>query len=211
MPNVVELRQYTLHPGRRDELIELFDREFVQTQEAEGMTILGQFRDLDRPDRFVWLRGFDDMARRADALTRFYSGPAWKANSAQANATMVDIDDVLLLQPATPKDTFPEGARDATGAPSLILATIYFRDDPFAGDFDPTVDSGATPIVCLRTLYAENTFPALPVRAGVHAFVWLARFPDEAALDAHVTGQPVPDVSSVLRLRLSPTARSALR
>lgn len=30
---IVELRQYTLHPGKRDTLIELFDREFVETQE----------------------------------------------------------------------------------------------------------------------------------------------------------------------------------
>jgi hypothetical protein len=33
---VAELRQYTLHGGRRDELIALFDREFVESQEAAG-------------------------------------------------------------------------------------------------------------------------------------------------------------------------------
>jgi hypothetical protein len=65
---VVELRQYTLHPGRRDVLIDLFDREFVETQEAARMAVLGQFRDLDDSDRFVWLRGFDDMRRRAPAF-----------------------------------------------------------------------------------------------------------------------------------------------
>jgi hypothetical protein len=59
---VLELRQYTLLPGQRDVLIDIFDREFVETQEAEGMAILGQFRDLDRPDRFVWLRGYTDIA-----------------------------------------------------------------------------------------------------------------------------------------------------
>ena len=58
---MVELRQYTLHPSRRDDLIELFDREFVETQEATGMHIVAQFRDLDDPDRFVWIRGFTDM------------------------------------------------------------------------------------------------------------------------------------------------------
>ncbi len=52
---IVELRQYTLREGRRDELIDLFDREFVETQEQLGIAVLGQFRDLDRPDRFVWL------------------------------------------------------------------------------------------------------------------------------------------------------------
>ncbi|HEY1385444.1 MAG TPA: hypothetical protein VGF43_17605, partial [Dongiaceae bacterium] len=44
---VTELRQYTLHPGQRDALIDLFDREFVETQEDAGIRVMGQFRDLD--------------------------------------------------------------------------------------------------------------------------------------------------------------------
>src|SRR5262245_44648801 len=55
---IVELRQYTLHPGQRDVLIDLFDREFVESQEALGIKVIGQFRDLDNPNRFVLLRGF---------------------------------------------------------------------------------------------------------------------------------------------------------
>ena len=35
---VLELRQYTLHPGRRDELVALFEREFVEPQEAAAPT-----------------------------------------------------------------------------------------------------------------------------------------------------------------------------
>jgi len=53
---IMELRQYTLHPGKRDILIDLFDQEFVETQEAVGIKVVGQFRDLDHPNRFVWLR-----------------------------------------------------------------------------------------------------------------------------------------------------------
>jgi hypothetical protein len=41
---IVEPRQYTLRRGQRDVLISLFDREFVETQEAAGMAILGQGR-----------------------------------------------------------------------------------------------------------------------------------------------------------------------
>jgi hypothetical protein len=95
---IVELRQYTLHEGRRDELIDVFDREFVETQEELGMAVLGQFRDLDRPDRFVWLRGFIDMPSRETGLTAFYTGPVWKEHGPAANATMLDSDDVLLLR-----------------------------------------------------------------------------------------------------------------
>jgi NIPSNAP len=72
---LIELRQYTLHPGQRDVLIDLFDREFVETQEAVGMAVIGQFRDLDRPDRFVWLRGFKDVEARGQGLAAFYDGP----------------------------------------------------------------------------------------------------------------------------------------
>ena len=96
----MELRQYTLHPGKRDVLIDLFDREFVESQEALRMTVIGQFRDLDNPDRFVWLRGFPDMPSRAQSLSEFYGGPVWKAHNREANATMIDSDNVLLLRPA---------------------------------------------------------------------------------------------------------------
>src|SRR6266576_5385396 len=100
--SVVELRQYTLYPGKRDVLIDLFDREFIEPQEAIRIRVIGQFRDVDDPDRFVWLRGFRDMASRAKALQDFYGGPVWKAHREAANATMVDSDNVLLLRPALP-------------------------------------------------------------------------------------------------------------
>jgi NIPSNAP len=229
---VVELRQYTLHRGQRDVLIDLFDREFVETQEDVGIAVLGQFRDLDEPDRFVWLRGFPGMPARAESLHRFYSGPAWKANSAAANATMIDSDNVLLLRPVTARSGFPAGPGrppigPATPPRSAVLATIYYRDRPFDEAFADLFDqrvrpllsaAGAAPLACFQTEYAENTFPALPVRTGENAFVWFARFPTVAHLDAHLD-QPdpaLPVLTDVLsgppeRLRLAPTARSQLR
>src|SRR5262245_19438300 len=91
---VVELRQYTLKPQQRDVLIGLFDRRFVESQEAVGMTVIGQFRDRRNPDRFVWLRGFPDMEARRQALEAFYDGPVWAAHKMAANDTMLDSDNV---------------------------------------------------------------------------------------------------------------------
>jgi quinol monooxygenase YgiN len=225
---VVELRQYTLRPGQRDVLIDLFDREFVESQEAEGMAVVGQFRDLDDPNRFVWIRGFDSMPSRARALAAFYGGPVWKAHSAAANATMIDSDDVLLLRPVTARSGFPapQAARlpagRAVAGTARILVTIYYRDRPFdqafADFFDrqarpALIEAGVTPLACLQTEPAENTFPALPVRTGENVFVWLARFPSQAHLDDHLRRNPVlsslPDLTQ--QLRLAPTARSLLR
>jgi hypothetical protein len=237
---VVELRQYTLHPGQRDVLISLFDREFVETQEALGMAVPGQFRDLDDPDRFVWLRGFDDMPGRAQALGRFYGGPVWKAHRDRANATMIDSDNVLLLRPATPRCGFPAPTAvrppvgHVTPPPSVVLATLYQRDhrfdDTFMAFFDRQLrpvlaETGAAPLACLQTEQAENTFPALPVRTGENVFVWLTRFPSLGHLNDHLDqlnhsdhwqGRVLPTLSAMLasppqQLRLAPTARSLLR
>jgi hypothetical protein len=197
---IVELRQYTLRPGRRDDLIGLFETELIAPQEAAGMALVGQFRDVDNPDRFVWLRGFPDMRARAAALRRFYQGPAWRQHAGQANATMIDSDDVLLLRPAGPRCGFPAPAvpRPPAGhpfaPPSLVTATICHRDRPFdeafadffARQVAPALrQAGAAPLACLQTEHAENTYPALPVRTGENVFVWFSRFAGPADLDAH--------------------------
>jgi len=64
------------------------------------MTIVGQFRNRHRPDRFVWIGGFADMQRRHAALEQFYTGSVWGTHRAPANATMIDFNDVRLLKPA---------------------------------------------------------------------------------------------------------------
>src|ERR1035438_4508183 len=122
---VVELRQYTLHAGKLDVLIDLFDREFIESQEALGMQVLGTFRDVDDPDRFVWLRGFRDMPARQKALEAFYGGQVWKAHKNDANGTMVDSDNVLLLRPASLGRRVREPvASGAAGA--MYGATIHY-------------------------------------------------------------------------------------
>jgi NIPSNAP len=117
---IVELRQYTLRPGQRDVLHELFDRALAEGQEAVGMTMIGWFRDLDDPDNFVWLRSFPDMADRARALEAFYTGPVWREHSAAANATMIDSENVLLLRPPRPGDGF-----SLEGAVERIVVSIH--------------------------------------------------------------------------------------
>ena len=236
---IVELRQYTLRPGARETLVELFDREFVETQEACGMQVIGQFRDLDDPDRFVWLRGFADMPSRAQALAAFYGGPVWKAHRETANATMLDSDNVLLLRPVAPDAGFNLAGRARVPgyrrelSEELIIATLYAFDAPvdrdflelFAREVEPVLAAtGAPPIARLTTEYAANNFPALPVREGEHVFVWFAAFANHAAYARHLAALAVsPEwqaVAPALRrqllvpphtLRLAPTARSLLR
>lgn len=214
---LVELRRYDLHPGQRDALISLFDAELVQTQEEVGISVLGQFRDLDRPDQFVWLRGFEDAETRGRALKAFYGGPAWAQHRDAANATMTAFDDVLLLRPV------PDGALalpdEEPPTPGLVAVTVYQPSDlpGFAAWMEQEGDAvltelGAPRIGAYVTADAVNAFPALPVREDVTAYVRFARFATADAHAEHVRRREaaVPPIAYD-ELRLVPTDRSRLR
>jgi hypothetical protein len=223
---VVELRQYTLHGGRRDDLIALFEREFIESQDLLGAHVIATFRDRDDPDRFVWMRGFESMDARAKALAAFYGGPVWRAHRSAANATMLDSDNVLLLHPAAAGSGFQRRT------PGGKLAFIHYLDDglmePFAAFFESRIRpqaeaAGARVLATFTSETQPNSFPPLPVREKDRVFVWFAELfgggeagfmetwrqrkgwrdaADEALLPAFMRK---PEL-----LRLSPTARSPL-
>jgi len=225
---VVELRQYTLRPGRFDALIDVFETFFLDGQEAAGITVIGQFRDLDDPDRFVWLRGFPDMDSRAESLAAFYDGPIWKAHREEANATMVDSDDVLLLKPARAGSGFsstrsrPPRGDGAQAAGGFVVARVSSlrssaeveeRVSRFEAITAPAIRAaGAGVLACFVSEPAANNFPRLPVRSGEQVFAWFAGAPERAVLDRVVSRAaaepPFPREGSAQLLRLAPTPRS---
>jgi quinol monooxygenase YgiN len=214
---IVELRQYRLHPGARDTLVRIFDEHFVESQERCGMRVIGQFRDLDDPDRFVWLRGFPDMEARTRALEAFYGGPVWKEHSSAANATMVDHTDVLLLKPVGGTAGFRFNPRVRPGPDSpdtrggIVVATIDHLSGPAASDAVAARSDASEAGVLARlvTEPARNPFVRLPVREDANVIVTFSSY---ATADAY---QPSPIRSPGAHrrehLRLEPTRRSFLR
>ncbi|CAM3098245.1 NIPSNAP family protein [Stackebrandtia soli] len=199
---VVELRRYRLHPGRRDTLVELFEREFVESQEELGAVLPGMFRDDDDEDRFVWFRAFADMASRHRMLTTFYGGPTWAAHRDAANATMIDSDDVLLLRPGalTPTSIRPPSTRD--GGRDIVAVTVWERGDRTEAEIADWFDQRVRPGVeradgaVLATLHTEssvNDFPALPVTQDPPVFVGVVRVGDrptyQSIIDADETAR----------------------
>lgn len=232
---VVELRQYKLVPGARDAFAALFDTKFVESQEALGMRIVGQFRDHDDPARFTWIRGFADMAARETGLNAFYFGPVWQANRDAANPMLDDNDNVLLLKPAAPGLGFGPAAtrRDgaAGGAVQVVIEYLWKRPDEgfaafFAGEMKPALEAAGVQVAAAYVPLGEpNNFPRLPIREDRKLLVWFVRGDSHAAIDAalarardserwrthvaaalHDAEERPPQV-----LRLDPTPRSALR
>ena len=237
---IVELRQYTLHARRFDAFVALFEREFIESQEAAGITVIGQFRDLDDPDRFVWLRGFPDMTSRAQSLEAFYGGALWRSLREEANANFIDTDNVLLLKPVNPDATFSLGQMQrappgsVTTTRRLVVATVWSIDPTDAAAFahwferhvkPALADAGIALTAWLVTESARNTFPRLPVREGEQVLVWVATFVDRQSGEAmwrKLRESPpwrkatAPELQRRLKgapqmLRLEPTARSLLR
>ncbi len=230
---VIELRQYTLHKGQRDTLIGMFEQHFIEPQNALGAHIVGTFRDVDDPDRFVWIRGFSDMQTRQRSLEAFYGGPVWHANRQAANLTMLDSDNVLMLRPLSADQGFaatgngPHESHPIIGARIHYLGSVDARQ--FASYFNQAVlphfaQMGAQPIAQLISHDAANNF-RLPIREHETVFVWLARWHSVAEEEdcarrwSTVSGWRDRAPESLLpafmrkaeRLRLEPTVRSPLR
>ena len=163
------------------------------------MKVIGQFRPLDDPDRFIWLRGYPDMETRARGLAAFYDGPVWAQHRDVANATMIDSDNVLLLRPAgTARGFVLDRERPPPGSTKipdgLVVATIYYLDTSTAYQFTDFFDSelmpeltgaGASILAVFVTEETPNNFPRLPVREGVRVLAHFAAFADEAAHEHH--------------------------
>lgn len=220
---IYEFRDYTLQPGKRDTLIDLFEREFIEPQEALGSHVRATFRDLDRPNHFVWIRSFADAQSRFAALDGFYTGPVWQAHRDAARDTMIDTDNVMQLRPVAGSLAY------TATAPSLIVATAYFLAPHaeqdfiarFSRDVAPHLDSAA-PFATFVTDPSPNAYPRLPVRENETVFLTLSRFASPEAHAQHLASTATARATIAAALgpmliapvetrRLQPTARSALR
>ena len=115
---------YTMKPGQRDVLIALFDRESSTRRrpEASGSWT---FRDLDDPDRFVWIRGFPTCPPGLWPRG-VLQWPVWKAHREAANATMIDSDNVCCFIPR-PQSGFRLDGWCALGGEGGAVAGLMWR------------------------------------------------------------------------------------
>ncbi|MGH7572720.1 MAG: NIPSNAP family protein [Gemmatimonadota bacterium] len=216
---VVEFRNYRLRPGVREAFIGYFEERFLDSQEDAGMRVLGQFRLVGEPDRFVWIRGFEDMASRRQALERFYGGPYWERWKGPANDMMVEWDRVHLLRPSGGSWPLADRIRHSpSGGPderAKVVATFCraSRDGHHEG-FEERIgsaleDRGHALLGGFVSETAENDFPLLPVIQAPGLLLILSlhqdRTEDRAWRPARVEH---PEISEVLELE--PTDRSAL-
>ena len=231
MMNVLEIRDYLLKPNRLEHFIDYFEEHFIASQEAVGMSILGQFRLIGEPDRFVWIRGFRDMETRFEALQNFYGGPVWAKYGPLANDMMLEWHNVHLLRPAA-NLSLNNGVSAESLAAALANGTISPHTGNIAIDFYQVASPREKAEINILKAYheediqirglfvaemSENTFSRLPVYQVEDAFVVISAYESEADSEKRsiVVSQLAqngialhPTIPSLL---LSPTLRSPLR
>ncbi|MEP6941088.1 MAG: hypothetical protein ABI846_15075 [Rudaea sp.] len=159
----------------REAFIPFFESAFIESQEVVGNKIVGQFRDLDRPDHLTRPCGFRDT--RSDALQAFYGGDVWRAHRDEA----IDSDNVLLLRATRPPSAFAladlrRARAGATDDPKGLLgATIHSFPRPvdpqfmrfFEGEVLPVLGNGGHR--CDRTKCERGGRHQFPASAGARA------------------------------------------
>jgi hypothetical protein len=86
-------------PLGRDSFIDNFEAHYLEEIERFGAIVMGQFRVINDPDRFVWFRGYPDLAAREPSLRAFYDGEVWKRHGSISVALFLRPLTVRVLRP----------------------------------------------------------------------------------------------------------------
>jgi len=204
----LELRNYRLKPGKRDEFIAYFKAHFVASQNKAGSQILGIYRVKGAGNNFFWLRGFTSLAARKVYLPAFYYGTVWKTFGHGANDMLSNNDDVHLLKPLTWNDDSPYSTERVhinidENNEGITVITFYTCNTKL----DKMIDFvGKTYLPVFKTLnsrqvsfwiseLAENDFPKLPVFQDKDLMVSIAHYKNETEFKK-ISGQILQSMSA---------------
>jgi hypothetical protein len=189
--NTLELRNYLLKPGKTDAFIQYFNKHFVAPMEALGGHTLGQFIINGINNRFVWMRGFEDMETRLKFLNDFYvSSSEWKTFGPGANEMMINSDNVYLLRPL---DNAGKPASKENNINTILktgkrLAVVDFYTcnnslgkviELFNKDYLPFLANlGINDTTLWVSEMTENKFPRLPAFQDKNLLVTITTYTD---------------------------------
>ena len=205
----VELRVYSAKAESRDRFLDYFEEHYLESQEVLGMRIWGQFRDLETPTHFVWVRGFRDMEQRKEGLARFYTSPMWQETSIEVGKMLAGpARHVHFLEPVSKKHRFADDLRrpplmaeePERERPGHVVAQVFEIGDRSYDEVVATLeqshipawcDAGASSLGLFRTNQEPNNFPALSV-LDEEVVVWFFTVSGRSVYDAAVRHLSMP-------------------
>jgi hypothetical protein len=96
--SLVELRQYRMHPGQRENWVRFMNEVIVPFQKSKGMKVLGMWVAEEDPDLFVWMREFESEAERERQYEEVYQSDYWKTEVAPKAAAMNNREKMVITR-----------------------------------------------------------------------------------------------------------------
>jgi heme-degrading monooxygenase HmoA len=103
---IVEIRHYTLKPGRREEFISYFEAKNRPALRDAGMIVFGPMRDLEDENKVHWMRAFLSLESREKIKNAFYDGPVWNKSIESEVMPMIEHYEAELTETTTGFEDF---------------------------------------------------------------------------------------------------------
>jgi len=184
---VIELRNYLLKPGVRDQFIDYFEDRFIDSQNELGGFVLGQFRIRDNENHFFWIRGFENISTRSRFLPAFYGGAVWNEFGPAANDMMLEWHNVHLLKSLMGDKNINSDV--FAGKKGIVVIDYYTVQDGRLNELINFFRTESIPFHQSLNIYdttllisemTENDFPRLPVIQDRNMLVTITNFKGES-------------------------------
>ena len=96
---VLELRNYVIPEGGRDQFIDSFKVSIEDYQNRNGAYVLGLYKVKDAENNFFWFRGYESMAARKKSMEDVYSSQYWAGVARMTQKFVINFHNVHLLKP----------------------------------------------------------------------------------------------------------------
>lgn len=94
----LELRQYRMRPGQRENWVRFMEEEIMPFQIGKGMVILGSFVGEEDRDLYVWLRRFESEAERERLYREVYESDHWKNVLGPRVGELIDRSQIVVTR-----------------------------------------------------------------------------------------------------------------
>lgn len=104
MTAVVEIRSYTLRPGKAVEFGEVMRQHSMPLLRKAGMDVVAFKQSMQCADVFMLIRAYSDLAQLTESQDQFYASDEWRAGPREAvlacienfTSVVIEADDDLL-------------------------------------------------------------------------------------------------------------------
>ena len=103
-PMLFELRQYRIKGGKRSQWVKLMEEQIIPFQTSKGVVVVGSFVAQEEDDLYVWIRRFENEAKRKRLYKEIYESDFWVNEIRPQSEQMLDRESIInTLLEATPK------------------------------------------------------------------------------------------------------------